>query len=124
MNWSQDRFQAYAEDFDIPDRRQTQLSDITKIDKIPIYSITAEVDGLCEELDTITAKFDTIPSFERQTVMMGFNHGDFGMPSDTQRDTLARSLLDFLDEIYAESTSGSIRVASVAVAALSALFVL
>ena len=103
MNWSQDRFQAYAHDFDMPDRRQTQLSDITKIDKVPIYSITAETDGLCEDLDVITAKFDTMPSFERQTVMMGFNHGDFGMPSDTQRETFAHSLLDILKEIYTES---------------------
>ena len=82
MNWSQDRFQSYAKDFASPDGRQTELSDITKIDKIPIYSVTAEFDGVCEDLDTITAKLETMPSFERQAVMIGFDHGDFNEPND------------------------------------------
>lgn len=77
---------------------------------------------MCEDLETMTAKFETMPSFERQTVMMGFVHGDFGKPSDTQRDDLASSLLEFLDDIY--SDSGSTRVASAAVAVLGAFLFL
>ena len=122
MNWSQDRFQSYAEDFASPNGRQTELSDITKIDKIPIYSVTAEFDGTCEDLEAITAKFETIPSFERQAVMIGFDHSDFNVPNDEKRDAFATSLLEILDEIYPESYSGATRVVFVTATLCALLF--
>ena len=39
QNSLEQRFQAFAEDYDTPNGRLTELADIGKIDKVPVYLI-------------------------------------------------------------------------------------
>ena len=42
------RFQAWSEEYDKPERRKTELADITKIDKVPVFLINAMQEANCE----------------------------------------------------------------------------
>ena len=42
------RFQAWSEEYDKPEGRKTELADITKIDKVPVFLINAMQEANCE----------------------------------------------------------------------------
>ena len=69
MNSYANRLQAYAENFDDPTKTETELYDISEIDKVPVYVINAEFDGDCETPADFLTMMKDVPSFKDQTVL-------------------------------------------------------
>ena len=71
------RFQAFAPDYDTPEGRQTELADITKIDKVPVYMFNAQKDEVCEKPDQIEEYTKMIPSYKGTYTAPTYGHNDF-----------------------------------------------
>ena len=93
----EDRFQAWAPNYDQPDGRQTELADIGKIDKVPVYLINAMQDGFCEDDEGVDQMGANIPSFKKKYTLDPFTHMQFQAPAGEQAAQLISYIMDALD---------------------------
>ena len=93
------RFQAWSEDYDTPEGRQTELADITKIDKVPVYLINGENDINCETDARVTEIGQEIPSFQKKTTIPNIAHNDFLAPTGSGGNLILATIIESLDEV-------------------------
>ena len=92
------RFQAWSEDYDTPEGRQTELADITKIDKVPVYLINAAQDTNCESPEGVEKMSQDIPSFAKKWQLDPYGHMDFMAPVGEQ----GKKQLEYIQEAMKE----------------------
>ena len=115
------RFQAWAEDYDTPEGRQTELADIGKIDKVPVYLIYAKQDGNCETPEGVKRIAEAIPSHKMTFELDPFTHNDFMAPTGEQGRKLLEHIKTSMDDIAA-SASTYLPAFSLAAAVIAAAF--
>ena len=99
------RFQAWAEDYDTPEGRQTELADIRNIDKVPVYLIYAKQDGNCETPEGVAAMAEAIPSHQMTFELDPFTHNEFMAPTGEQGKKLLEHIKTSMDDIAASSST-------------------
>ena len=98
----ENRFQEYSANYDQPEGRQTELIDIKKIDKVPVFLINATPDGNCEEDEGVEQMAKDIPSFRKKYTLDPFTHNDFGYPVGEKGEEMMSYVFDSLENIKAE----------------------
>ena len=101
------RFQAFADEYDTPGGRQTELADIKMIDKVPVYFINAVNDEVCEGPDVIKQYESEIPSFAQTFTMETYTHEDFLAPIGEESKSMYQAIQVYLDESMMSQESGS-----------------
>jgi hypothetical protein len=77
----------------------TELADIRKIDKVPVFLFNAEEDGMCEDDDDVKKLMKDIPSFKKKyTLSPQYDHGTFWYPVGDVADEIVGNIVKALND--------------------------
>ena len=98
QNQIENRFQAYAPNYHEADGRQTELSDLREIDKVPVYLFRAENDGIIENAQFWKETAKKIPSLMKLTTIPQQHGNFFKNPYGSSGELFMQDLLKILDK--------------------------
>ena len=93
QNNAEGRFQKYSDDYE--STRQTELSDLKEINKVPIYLLAPETDEQCQ---MNIEELEQIPSHRGTTILEGWNHSSFVIPHGPTGKKFFDTFIDILEE--------------------------